>query len=115
MGWSFLTMSPSATDHLARMPELMDSPIGGILTSRRGMEGRSMGCSGEPAAGPRAERSLESEGVLKEFGEFHPMQGQVADGRRRGGAAAGVQGLSAEDRLELRGDPGPRPHVLGLL
>jgi hypothetical protein len=36
-GWSFLTMSPSLTCHLERTPELMDSPMGGILTSRRAM------------------------------------------------------------------------------
>ena len=36
-GWSFLTTSPSLTCHLARMPEAMDSPMGGILTSRRDM------------------------------------------------------------------------------
>jgi hypothetical protein len=33
-GWSFFTASPFFTCHLARMPELMDSPMGGILTSR---------------------------------------------------------------------------------
>jgi len=32
-GWSFLTRSPSLTCHLASTPEVMDSPIGGILTS----------------------------------------------------------------------------------
>jgi hypothetical protein len=29
------------TCHLASTPELMDSPMGGILTSRRGMVGNS--------------------------------------------------------------------------
>jgi len=35
--WSFLTISPSLTCHLARTPEVMDSPIGGILTSMIGI------------------------------------------------------------------------------
>jgi hypothetical protein len=49
-GWSFFTTSPSATCHLARMPEVIDSPIGGILTSRRGMEEGSGGGGGGTAA-----------------------------------------------------------------
>jgi hypothetical protein len=40
-GWSFLTVSPFLTCHLASTPELMDSPRGGILTSRRDMGRRS--------------------------------------------------------------------------
>ncbi len=48
-GWSFLTTSPSATCHLARMPELMDSPMAGTLTSRSGM--RRDGWGGEERRG----------------------------------------------------------------
>ena len=32
-GWSLLTASPFLTCHFARMPLLIDSPMGGILTS----------------------------------------------------------------------------------
>ena len=40
------------------------------------------------------------------------MEGEIADGGRRGGIATGVGGLAAEDFFELRGEVGPRAHVL---
>lgn len=43
------------------------------------------------------------------------MEGKDTDCRRGGGVAASVKWLAAEYGLKLRGDPGPRAHILRLL
>src|SRR5262249_35977163 len=97
--WSFLTTSPSWTCHLASTPELMDSPMGGILTSMAMKRGGK----------------LDGEGGAEQAGGLRLVQRERADGGGRRGVAPGVGGLAAESLLEDRGDVGPGAHVLGLL
>src|SRR3954468_13257511 len=61
-----------------------------------------------------AVESSKSECGLKECVEFELVERERADGGGGGGIASCVERFAAEDLFELRSDPTPRAHILGL-